>query len=130
MSHDEQYLNQKFGKAQPFRVPEGYFSNFADSLMQQLSEYEIRDTRYEVRDDHSPRTLHLAPRTYRWIAAACLATLFVVGAGILGFHSTSNDATLSAAAMQQTSSSSAAIDAAADYVMIDNGDIYAFVSDY
>lgn len=38
--NEEKDLLKRYGRKTPFRVPDGYFENFADRLMQQLPEKE------------------------------------------------------------------------------------------
>ena len=122
MSQEEQFINQKFGKEQPFRVPEGYFDSFADQFMAQLPERETRVVALPIRSRWQS--------TRRWVAAACLTAL-VVGAGVWGFLRTPDAQPSSTPAMQMAVSSyNTEIDQAADYVMMENEDFYAYVSDY
>lgn len=41
---EENELLKKYGKKNPYRVPEGYFSGFADNLMERLPEKEVPET--------------------------------------------------------------------------------------
>ena len=122
MTQEEQFINQKFGKEQPFRVPEGYFDSFADQFMAQLPERETRVVALPIRSRWQS--------TRRWVAAACLTAL-VVGAGVWGFLRTPDAQPSSTPAMQMAVSSyNTEIDQAADYVMMENEDFYAYVSDF
>lgn len=123
MTQEEQFISQKFGKEQPFQVPEGYFESFADQFMAQLPEREARVVALPVRSRWQS--------TRRWIAAACITAL-VVGAGTWGFLRTpdAQPASQPAAQMAASSSYSSEFDQAADYVMLDNEDFYAYVSDF
>ena len=40
MIAEEKYLEDKYGKKQPFKVPNGYFDSFADNLMDKLPEQQ------------------------------------------------------------------------------------------
>ena len=41
---EENELLKKYGKKNPYRTPDGYFSSFAENLMEQLPEKEIPET--------------------------------------------------------------------------------------
>ena len=40
--NEEKDLIKRYGKKQAFKVPEGYFENFAEDLMRKLPEKEIK----------------------------------------------------------------------------------------
>ena len=42
MEREERFIEEKFGRRTPFKVPEGYFDDFASQLMQSLPESEDR----------------------------------------------------------------------------------------
>ena len=113
MMNEEEYIRMKMDvRKNPFRVPEGYFDSFADTLMQQLPEKRAK-----------ARVLPLRRLMY---AAACM--LVGVVSAVVWFNQTP-----STTAEQQASSVSVAtvdtyLDEAADYVMVDNQDIYACLS--
>lgn len=124
MIKEEKYLVDRFGKKQPFSVPEGYFDQFASQFMENLPERE--EEAVVVRLDSHSRWSTIR----RWSVAACLA-IALAGAGMWAFQGESPKATGAADASQFASSNyNTAIDQAADYAMMDNGDIYAYVSGY
>lgn len=124
MIKEEKYLVDRFGKKQPFSVPEGYFDQFASQFMEQLPERE--EEAVVVRLDSHSRWSTIR----RWSVAACLAVA-LAGVGMWAFQGESSKATGAADAGQFASSNyNTAIDQAADYAMMDNGDIYAYVSGY
>ena len=124
MIKEEKYLVDRFGKKQPFSVPEGYFDQFASQFMENLPERE--EEAVVVRLDSHSRWSTIR----RWSVAACLA-IALAGAGMWAFQGESPKATGAADASQLASSNyNTAIDQAADYAMMDNGDIYAYVSGY
>ena len=124
MIKEEKYLVDRFGKKQPFSVPEGYFDQFASQFMEQLPERE--EEAVVVRLDSHSRWSTIR----RWSVAACLA-IALAGAGMWAFQGESPKATAAAEASQFAASNyNTAIDQAADYAMMDNGDIYAYVSGY
>jgi hypothetical protein len=124
MIKEEKYLVDRFGKKQPFSVPEGYFDQFASQFMEQLPERE--EEAVVVRLDSHSRWSTIR----RWSVAACLA-IALAGVGMWAFQGESPKATGAADASQLAASNyNTAIDQAADYAMMDNGDIYAYVSGY
>lgn len=124
MIKEEKYLVDRFGKKQPFSVPEGYFDQFASQFMENLPEREEEAVVVRL-DSHSRWS-----RLRHWAAAACLAVA-LAGAGMWAFQGESSKATGAADTDQFASSNyNTAIDQAADYAMMDNGDIYAYVSGY
>ena len=107
--NEEKYLEERLAKRNPFRVPEGYFESFADRVMEQLP----------PRQQKAKRTL-LRPWMY---AAACLVVaVFCVAVYFSRIDTTSSE-------MQQVAVTDTYMDEAADYVMIDNTDIYACLAD-
>lgn len=114
--NEEILIQEKFGKKQPFRVPEGYFEHFVENVMAQLP-------------DEGAKVIEMRPRK-RWrvavgvAAAACFcAVLFSVGK----LWKDSPDESLSGAAsvMQaQNSANDDDFDDMVDYAMMDVSDIY------
>lgn len=118
MTREEKFLMENFGRENHFRVPEGYFDDFADKLMASLPQQPRQQAQMV---EMKPR------RRYLPYAVAASLALLVAGGGIQ-FARNNHDAAQTekvAAAHYETS-----VDQMADYVMIDNGDIYAYVSDY
>ena len=122
---EEKILKEKFGKANPFTVPEGYFDSFADKLMGQLPEPEAR-----IIEMHAESWWHKMP--LRKIAAAAAVVAVVGGGAFFAIHSETGNHAPMASNMHQhsekgesTSSSYGSFDEMADYTMMDNQDIYA-----
>lgn len=121
MDRNEEYLINRFGKKQTFKVPEGYFDDFANQLMSQLPE------------QHTARYVKMNPfrrnknRIVAVVAASVAVALFGMG---IYFDNSNKVSGQSEAHIQQISPSSAsAFDAMADYTMIDNEDMYGALSD-
>ena len=120
MEHnDELYLKQTVGNRNPFRVPEGYFEQLTEQVMQQLP---ARAKKVQMR-----------PWLY---AAACSVLALAMGVSyyFLQSQSTSTDAAPMAAVAPAVSVTNEASDNsyfedAADYVMLDNTEIYAYLSE-
>ena len=114
--NEEILIQEKFGKKQPFTVPEGYFEHFAENVMEQLP-------------DDGAKVIEMRPRN-RWrvavgvaVAACFCAVLFSVGK----LWKDSSDESLSgtASVMQaQNSANDDEFDDMVDYAMMDVSDIY------
>ena len=108
MTNEEQYLKERVGQENHFRVPDGYFDQFATRMMAQLPE-------------ERPVARQVSLRVRRWLyAAACVAALAVTA---FSFHFHQQDDS------QQIAASETYIDEAADYAMMDNSDIYQLLAE-
>lgn len=109
--NEEQYIKSRMGGKNPFQVPEGYFDRLTAKVMQQLPEQPKRS---------------LMARLRPWMyAAACVVT--VLFTATVYFYSTDNQQQTVATAGITTADSY--IDDIADYVMADNNDIYACLTE-
>jgi hypothetical protein len=108
MKNEELYISSRMGHENHFRVPEGYFDNFAERLMSELPERR------------KPLMVRLRPWMY---AAAC----FVGAVSLVAvyFHAPDNPADTHVASVSYAETY---FDEAADYAMVDNQDIYACLS--
>jgi len=106
---DEQILRQNFGNKAPFRVPEGYFEEFAEQLMAQLPARETRVV---------PMRPWWCRHRASMLAAACICAA--------GFSVESRQASLASAPVENVDNT---MDEIADYVMMDNEAIYASLTD-
>ena len=129
MLNEEKYLKERVGQELPFRVPEGYFDTLSERVMAQLParkvpvEQHVPLTVLGVGTKKS-RLVMLRPWFY---AAACLAMVFVLSAVLLFPSQTT--APQVAVASPTVATESSYMDDAADYVMLDNAEIYACLSD-
>ena len=110
--NEEKYIEEKVGRRNPFVVPEGYFDTFADQMMASLPERQPQAKR-----------LWLRPLRY----AAAVVCILALGALAWFTLSPVSQQPLQAKAVKV--STDVAFDEAADYVMLDNSDIYACLSD-
>ncbi len=110
--NEEKYIEEKVGRRNPFVVPEGYFDTFADQMMASLPERQPQAKR-----------LWLRPLRY----AAAVVCILALGALAWFALSPVSQQPLQAEAVKV--STDVAFDEAADYVMLDNSDIYACLSD-
>lgn len=113
---EEKYLKEVYGSASPFKVPEGYFDDFAARMMQQLPERQAK-----VVEMKSSPWLKWRP----YAAAACFCAV-IAGAGVF-LMDRGEEKPLPLAASAVTESN---VDEAADYVMFDKNDIYTYLADY
>lgn len=116
---EEDFLIQNFGKDRHFSVPEGYFEKFCSGIMEQTVERKAA-------------VVPMRPRSVWRTAvsvAACLAAVVVMAGAY--FHA---DGILTDAPSEETTaqagSASDAVEQAADYMMLDETDLYAYMSDY
>ena len=113
---DEKYIEERVGRRNPYQVPEGYFDAFASQLMQQLPERPAKARQVRMR-----RSLYFA--------AACIAALFISGAAWLFMSQPEAQTEVPVQMAAQQESVDETIDEAADYMMLDNHEIYALLSD-
>ena len=119
--NEEMYIQEKVGKRNPFRVPEGYFEGLTEQVMQSLPEQPKRRA----------KSVFMRPVFY---AAASVCALLIAGATWM-WHSSEETASAEAvqakvvAQPQQTDNSEAYFDEAADYMMLDNHDIYTYLAE-
>jgi hypothetical protein len=119
MDKETKILEEKFGKAQPFKVPDGYFDSFVNDLMDKLPEDHARVI--EMR----PNKLRLY-RPFAVAAASICVAIFSIGMYLHSSESAENKQMVEAHNTQSYS----AIDEAVDYTMMDNLDMYAYVSEH
>ena len=117
---EEKYIEELVGKRNPFVVPEGYFEQLTDQVMQSLPDRRPR-----------AKTVWLRPGLY---AAASVCALFVCATVWLSWPRSSQqdqkDVAEAVQAVQMQQPDDAFFDEAADYMMLDNQAIYACLSDY
>lgn len=120
MDKEEKFIAEKFGRVNPFKVPEGYFEHLTEDVMDKLPESQTLS-----------RPLVLVPKRRRWRAVA-VAACFVVslGAASFIFHQTSEEPQpqQSSNTISATSDNSM-MEAMAEYTMLDNEDMYAYIAD-
>ena len=124
MNYEEKEIQERFGKENPFRVPEGYFDQLTDRVMAQLPEREQQAEQTSLSDRH-PKSRLVALRPWLY-AAACTIAVVVMGVTFLS-HDSAEEQPL--ASTSTTNTESQYIDDAADYVMLDNAEIYACLAE-
>ena len=119
--NEEMYIQEKVGKRNPFRVPEGYFDNLTAQVMQNLPEQPKRRA----------KSVFMRPVFY---AAASVCALLVAGAAWMWHPAAevTSTAPVQAKAVSQPQQQDATeeyMDEAADYMMLDNHEIYAYLAE-
>lgn len=120
--NEEMYIQEKVGKRNPFRVPEGYFDGLTDQIMQSLPDQPKR------------RAKSVFMRPVFYTAAASVCALLVAGAAWMwrpSAEATSVDKVQAKVVVQQQQAddSEGYFDEAADYMMLDNHEIYAYLAE-
>ena len=122
MTREENILKERFGKQNPFKVPDGYFDHLTERIMENLPEQEIR-----VIDIRSRQTLW-QKLPLRKIAAAVAVVALLGGGSFWAWHHEGNSkggAHVKQHEQKAVASEEAAFNEMADYAMIDNETIYA-----
>lgn len=123
MIAEEKYLEDKYGKKQPFKVPNGYFDSFAENLMDKLPEQQPAMTPH-ISMWRKWRKLRLTVA----VAASVCAVMFSVMTFMHNTKPTHSPLASNHTTKTVTNDSYNTLDVAADYTMLDNDDIYALVS--
>ena len=125
MDKDEEKLITRFGKVEPFKVPDGYFEDFTRQLMSKLPD-----------KSHKTGIVELYPmlwssRLRGGIAAAVIAATLTIGVYtyIGKFNVINSCERASMPQKENVDQSKTNFDQMADYTMMDNEDIYASLSD-
>lgn len=119
MQKEDIKIRNQFGAENHFQVPEGYFDNLAASVMQHIPDGQAKIVKMQT------------PAWRRHIVAISAAAASVAAAVCLVFVLESNPAhspshlAAQHTTMQQDNSN---IDAMVNYTMIDNDDMYAYMS--
>jgi len=113
MENEEKYIREKVGQDNPFRVPDGYFTQLSDQVMNMLPERQ-------------QRSLVLSFRTFFYSAASFL---FAAILGVTIYFHQEEKQQQQFAVTTETNTEDTYIDEMADYAMIDNAEIFACLSD-
>lgn len=144
MTDEEKIITTEAGKRNAFRVPDGYFEQFTERMMQRLPERETGEVAHTVQLSECKPAKTAKKSRLRMLRPYFAAAAFLCFAvfGITFYmhqHQKSNDAQALNAqhsiqnAQHQILNSAAEeayFEEAADYVMLDNAEIYAYLSEY
>ena len=120
MIQEEKLLRQiTAGKDNPFRVPEGYFEQFTDKLMQQLPQ---QPSSVEARP--ATKVVPLRSRLWRYAAAFIVAAGLGIGAATY-WNTTSSDAI----AINDESTQEEYYNDELDYIMVGNMEIAEYLTE-
>ena len=122
MMNEETYLKERVGKENPFRVPDGYFDTLASQVMARIDA--------EAQEQPSKKAKVISMHRVFYYAAAAVCALFVCATVYFSFNKEAEAVEQQQVAVVDESADNY-FDEAADYMMLDNQDIYAcLASDY
>ncbi len=125
MENEERYIKEKIGDKSPFRVPEDYFDQLASRVMSQLPEQQELSKKSMQQPRRQARLVALRPWLY---AAACVIAIVVLTL-TLHFHQRVAEPLEQPMAAVSAPVDDEYIDDVADYVMLDNTEIYAYLAE-
>ncbi len=122
MEKEEKYIEATFGRKAPFKVPEGYFDDFASRMMDQLPAHSQTAVVCELK----PSMWKRCRKAVAVAAASVVMGVMAVGAYMQHGHHAAPDEQLASTPVQSTYST---MDALTDYTMLDSDDMYAYMAD-
>ena len=137
MMNEEKKINDIFGKENHFKVPEGYFDNFAEQMMAKIpmQEFDSPEETDKNRQENKTKFVHLSlwRRSPLRKIAAVLAVTAMLGGGVLyqlqqaekKHHAMAHNETPTTENSHVTDGDDAAFEQMADYTMMDSQDFYA-----
>lgn len=135
MVNEEKYLEEKMGRRTPFSVPEGYFDQLAERVMQQLPQEELQtQEKLMPKEEQRPAVVK---RLRPWLYAAVFIGVVALSATLFFKSAPSPSPKEQIAMVNQPDATQETyidyndtyIEDAANYAMIDNDDIYAYLAD-
>ena len=124
MDENEKWLRSHYGNDNPFTVPEGYFESLSDSVMSMLPEHQTHVV--DMGNNSWKRKIAVA-----LAVAASVAVIISVSLTVGYRHDTAKlaDGGNNAISEQQSAYSDyTVVDEMANYAMLDNVDMYAYVA--
>lgn len=106
-----------------FSVPEGYFDTIAQRVMDRIPANEVRMIPAVEKKKSTPRRLLWARIG---VAAATVAAVFTLGMRFMGHDHVQQSPVAAVSTASYTSDEN--LDAMADYIMVDDQDLYAYLS--
>ena len=135
--NEEKYINDRVGRRTPFKVPNGYFEAFTDKMTGMLQMYDnshLDIHHIDVNNVHKFRISRLHP----WLAVAACTLAIVCGVSVYLSQDSTSDSSINtgchSVSIEQTAQHKQLphptyMEAAANYTMTDNEDIYACLTD-
>ena len=120
---EEKYIEERVGKRNPFLVPDGYFEHLADQVMASLPEQPEQQE-----SQKQPKARRIGIRSLSYYAAAAVCALVISVAVWQAFPGSSQQAVVQTPVAYQEPSD-ADFEEAADYIMLDNNEIYSLLAD-
>lgn len=125
---EEKYLIEKVGRENPFRVPEGYFDTLSSQIMAKIEKEGVEARDIQPEKEKRAKVVWLRPVLY---AAASVCALFISVVAYQNYSEQGVTAPAQTVVANNQMMTDDYFDEAADYVMLDNQDIYAcLMSDY
>lgn len=122
MVKEDKYIENRFGKEQPFKAPKGYLDNFADQFMAQLPDQAAKT----VKTQHA---IWFRMRPAMIAAASVLAVALTATVYFAKPFAGQQEQVFTTDQQTESSMSDGSVEETAFYSMIDNGDIYAILAD-
>ncbi len=125
----EDYIKKKLGKRNLFSVPDGYFDSLSSEVMARLPErHTSGNIPADSADSNRHNTYMRLLRPILYVAASAVICVFGVYT-YLTFDTEGKDNVAHIENSIISNSTDAYTDAVADYAMMDNADIYAYLYD-
>lgn len=122
MVKEDKYIENQFGKVQPFKAPQGYLDNFANQFMAQLPDQAAKT----VKTQHA---IWFRMRPAMIAAASVLAVALTATVYFEKPFADQQEQVFTTDQQTESSMSDGSVEETAFYSMIDNGDIYAILAD-
>ncbi len=117
---EETKFRNQVCKDNPFKVPDGYFARLQEDIMAKLPERQTA-----VKIEFAPRYGFL----HKAMAVAASVCLLVVGVSAYMFHAGMESSLVVDSSLDDMQEMLYAADEVSDYIMLDNEDIYAYLSE-
>lgn len=126
MINEDKELRDLVGERTPFTVPEGYFDRLQSEVMAKIPAQKIA-----IEQGSAAKTTAKRRWTLRPVAGIAASACLLIGAGAFCYqHYNADSDTLAAGSEEATVASvydADYADDAADYIMMDNNDLYSYM---